>query len=82
MQYKHWASIHHENENNIPFDVILECLVSLLMSIMGLQFFLIPSFKQVKDIKESKYQSYDGITFTEDFVTFNSKRLNPSLSSE
>lgn len=80
-QFKHWLSLKDEEiDDTLPLDIKLECISSLVIAIIALQMFLVPSFKEVTNIDEVQFKSYDGLSFTEDFITFNNRR-NPHISS-
>ena len=47
MQYKHWLSLHDEQNTALPLDVILECLAALGTAIFGIMFFISKPLKPI-----------------------------------
>ena len=73
-QYKHWLSLHDEQNTTLPLDVILECLVALGVAIFGIMFFVTRPFKPIINASETKLKMMDGLTYSEDFAMFRRRR--------
>lgn len=73
-QFKHWLSTHDETNKLLPFDIILECLIGLGISVFSITFLISRPFKEIVNTSETKLKSLDSLFYSEDFTTFKRRR--------
>lgn len=83
MQYKHWLSIQdsHPSNENLPHDIVIECLIALLLVLIAIHFFLTNPMKVVINTQQKSLRTLDSVLYAEDFLTFRSRKHPISIIS-
>jgi len=82
LQWKHFVTIHEDASvkySDIPTDIIMECLGGLIGSLLAITL-LVGEMKEIINPPESRLKIFDGLFYSEDFITFQHRKNPLTLS--